>query len=91
MSDELGLLDDCLAEPLPYMLIERGLYGGDRLRLLRGLQMLLRDGLIEILNDGAGVEDWELATWMRQPNDAATCASLERVTLFTTGAGAKLV
>jgi activator of HSP90 ATPase len=89
MSAELELLDQLGGGPMPYLLMERHVFEGDRSGALRSIEKMQADELIVLAIGGRQVEEWRLSAWRRSPDDTATTSLLEQAELSITDLGVK--
>jgi hypothetical protein len=91
MSRDMRLLDDLLGGPMSFTQAERWIFGGDRSGLLNSLRKMQADGVLLVLRGTAPVQDWQMASWLRDREDPATCTALKTVVIDITDAGIRLM
>jgi len=89
MSPELELLDQLCTGSMPYLMMERLVFEGNRLRALRSIERMLSEGLLVISIVEEPVEDWSLSAWRRAPNGSSTTLALEQAQLSITDLGVR--
>lgn len=87
MTPERELLDQLSNTSLPYFIIERLIFGGDRHHALNTIVALVREGKLRITQAGTDVPIWKAQQWASNINDPATVAALGAATVDITGAG----
>lgn len=91
MSAELELLDQLGGGPMPYLMMERDVFHGDRARALHSIERMQAEGLVVIAIGEEPVEGWRLSAWRRASNEPSTTLALEEVQLAITDLGARRI
>ena len=88
MPPELELLDQLGGGTMPYLLMERHMFEGNRTRALKSILVMLRDGILLVEIARHPVECWRTEHWRRLPDAPATGQELAQVELSLTDHGA---